>query len=200
MMYRRQESDPLPLVDESSPAFRRGSLPTVFCSPGRDSLRWSPSKSSHSSPFRARSRTTSDSMGWAIKIVYVGAGFSWIALQILSPDSNFEAIVADVEYQAYVANAHMDHMQDDLNKIDAYISSERKTLSKLKKSRGALEHELRMVKEIESVSGKQMKTAANKNKNLIQSWLDHRKDGLVDKIHFLQRYLQASSRMTVLRK
>ena len=90
------------------------------------------------------------------------------------------------------ALAHLEHIQREHDTARQYVQQERGLLNKLKKSRSALDHEVRMMKEVRESTGNPM-TFTPSNAKKIQSWLDHRKDGLVNKIQYLQNYLQEES-------
>ena len=114
---------------------------------------------------------------------------------------DYPSVMAIMENDALIIKAQMEHMLDDFEAIDRYVNNERQTLNQLKKTRGALSHEIRVITEVEKTTGSRIKPAPrSNNEQLIKGWLNHRTDSLLTKIYYLQRYLQASSRTTVLER
>jgi len=142
------------------------------------------------------SKNDSNEIHWLVKLVYAAAVASFLTSLCISDAS---PLVADIESEIRVAQAHLEHNQRDYDKVYGYIQKERQLLNKLKKTRKALDHEVRMMKEVRESSGRPMKPQP-RNEQMIQSWLSHRKDGLLNKIDYLQSYLQAESRAVVLEK
>lgn len=133
---------------------------------------------------------------WLVKSVYAVAVVSFLTSFCVSDASD---LVTDIENEILVAQAHLEHTQRDYDTAREYVQQERSLLNKLKKTRKALDHEVRMIKEVRESSGKPMQAKPN-NKKMINAWLDHRKDGLLNKIRYLQSYLQAESLRVALEK
>lgn len=217
VVSRRGEGgyEPLPYAQTPDPGKRRGSL--VFGSPSRpytNDAGWaspvikmlspkklSTSPSSFSTSFYPKSSRSErgEINHWLVKVIYAAAAVSWIATRMLSRD--YPSVIATMENDALIIKAQMEHMLDDLEAVNTYVNKERQTLNQLKKTRGALDHEIRLITEVEKTTGSRIKPAPRStNEQLIKGWLNHRTDSLLTKIYYLQRYLQASSRTTVLER
>lgn len=136
-------------------------------------------------------------MNWLLKAVYGAALFSWITARLFTAD--YSMMIAELENEVIITTAQMQHVMDDLSLIKSKVANERRILKKLKSTRTALDHEVRMFSEMAESGNSSLKNKP-KNTNLIKGWLSHRKNVLLDKIFNLQRYLQAVSRTTVLKK
>jgi len=137
-------------------------------------------------------------MNCLLKFVYGAALLSWITARLFTAD--YSSIIADLENEVLITTAQMQHLIDDLDLLKGKVASERRILKKLKKTGDALDHEVRMFGELAESGSSSMPKQKPNNKNLIKGWLSHRRQVLYDKIDNLQRYLQASSRTTVLEK
>lgn len=130
---------------------------------------------------------------WLIKIVYAAAAVSWVALRIRSVD--YFSMSAALEKDSFAINAQMQHMLVDIEIIEKIVSQEKQLLKNLNQTRTALEHEIRMIKEAEPSNAPK---PYSKSEDTINDWLINRQNILLTKIKYLQRYVQASSRATVL--
>lgn len=188
--------EPLPLCQNTGSGERRSGGSFGF---GSLSLMPSPRYSS-SSFYPTSSRFGKEqSNNWLIKAVYAAATVSWIASRLFIGD--LSSTVAPLENNVVAIKAQMMHLMDDLDIVERYMNEERQHLNKLKKTRNALEHEIRLVSAVETASGTRIRPAPRADdEQLIKGWLSHRHDSLLYKIVHLQRYLQSSSRKAVLEK
>jgi len=145
---------------------------------------------------KSLAQQNSGNIHWFVKLVYAAAVVSFVAAFCVSDAS---PMVADIETEIFITKAHLEHIQNDYDTVRDYVQQERTLLNQHKKTRKALEHEVRMIKEVRESSGKPMQAKPN-NEKMIQGWLNHRKDGLLNKIRYLQNYLQTESKQVVLEK
>lgn len=133
---------------------------------------------------------------WIVRIVYVTAALSWIATSRFS--ISYQIAMERLSMDSVLLRNQMAHVSEEASTIEKLVIDERRVLSQLKKTSGALQHELRLVKAVETTTGGPIKPAPrSSNEKLIKGWLSSRKDSLVTKIYQLQRYLQADSRTSV---
>ena len=185
------------LVGRTNPQFRLAPQRSPFGSSGARFTQQYPSDSNfYVSRKLLSQQQINNRVPWLIKVIYAAAVVSAIVSFCVSDAS---ALATDVETETIATQAHLEHIQRDFETARSYVEKERLWLNKLKKSRKALEHEVRMIKEVRESSGKHM-PATPSNERMIQSWLDHRKDGLLIKIQYLQSYLQEESLRTVREK
>lgn len=138
----------------------------------------------------------SNDVHWAIKLLYAAVVLSFV---VSFGTNDISHLIDDIESEIRAATAHLDHVQTDREKVYRYIHQERILLNKYKKTRKALGHEVRILKEIRESSGRPM-TPKPRNEKMIQSWLSHRKEGLLNKAQYLQSYLQYVSQKELVRK
>jgi hypothetical protein len=137
--------------------------------------------------------------GWLLKIIYTAAVLSWAATRVFSKGQS-QALSSRTN-DAVILRNHMDRLQENIAYIESRVVDERRHLSQLKKTRSALQHEIKIITAVETTTGSRIKPAPrSNNEQLIKGWLTHRKDSLLTKIYDLQRYLQASSRLAVIRE
>jgi hypothetical protein len=160
-----------------------------------NSSRISPTKRLSFSSLYKEERS-SNMLNRLIKIVYGIAIISWIVAKFSGVDVS---VVSNLENETIVINSHIIHLKQDLKSLQKKIANEKNLLSKLKRTRNALNHEVRMFTELKETGSTAMKQKP-KNANTIKEWLQHRRDGLLSKIQILQRYLQARSRDMVLER
>jgi hypothetical protein len=139
---------------------------------------------------------SSNTLNKLIKIVYGAAIISWIVAKFSGVDVS---AVSNLENETIVINSQLVHFKQDLKSLQKKVANEKSLLNKLKRTKNALNHEVRMFTELKETGSTAMKQKP-KNADTIKEWLKHRRDGLVNKIHILQRYLQARSRDMVLER
>lgn len=100
---------------------------------------------------------------------------------------------------------HMLHLEQEITtfrETKSEASKIKKQISKLKKAKLALEHEIRTFQAL-SDNGETMSMPApprGADETLVKSWLVHRQGKLQQKIRSMQRFLQEESRRSVLEK
>jgi hypothetical protein len=144
----------------------------------------------------------SDGNNWFLKIVYAIAGLSWIVARITTGgESYYASVIADLESQVLATSLHMKHNMDGIRQIKAVLDEETKLSSNLSQTREALEHEVRMLYEMQDSKSKMTpKPNPGASESIVEGWLEHRLQGLNKKMSNLQHHLQASSRRTMAEK
>jgi hypothetical protein len=212
----RSTQDPLPYLSPDASNSKPKTNQTMWGSPLRRSTTFC---SETTNLYVSRSRHSSNDGGiqwnWIV-LIYVCAFISTMTAKLcVNLDDSFDAL----ERQSLFASAQRDHMRDDLNALDGYILEEQRKFRQLKKTRKALEHEVKVVAEYHEETGKSQflprqtddtlpldrttttsSSTTKKHSQTIQKWLSGRKENLVRRIHHLQNYLQRMSYAAVVRK
>lgn len=136
---------------------------------------------------------------WFVVLVYVAAAVSWLMALRLNAEAN--SLIKDLTGQEQSHRFHMDQELTAFRAASSESAKSKKHISKLKKTRSALEHEIRMLKTL-TADGEQMVSAPRRgaNENLVKNWLANRQGKLEQKIVGMQRFLQEGSRESVLKK
>jgi hypothetical protein len=193
---REGNYEPLPLCRTPTEGKRRTLFSFGTASPRRSFTSNETSWSLYNARMRSDRGRSSNLM---IKSIYGMSVLSWFAIRIFSKD--YASVMSAINNEARVIKSQMVHMIDELQAIDRRIKDEKLHLNTLQKTRGALDHEIRVYTKVEKTTGGRINPAPRSgNEQLIKNWLSHRTDTLLAKIYKLQRHLQASSKQIVLEK
>lgn len=132
-----------------------------------------------------------------IKSIYGLCLLSWAAIYLFSKD--YIAVISTINTEARAIKAQMQPLIEELKIVDKRIKDKQKHFKNLKKTRGALDHEIQFYTQFEMTTGRRIDPAPRSgNEQLIKNWLSHRTDVMLSKIFKLQSHLQESSKKNVI--
>jgi hypothetical protein len=156
------------------------------------------------SPFRATSKkfsfnSTWKPQKWFVVLIYVAAAVSWIMAIRLNAQAN--ELITDLRSQEQTQKFQMQQEFKTYGETKSEAAKSKKQITKLKKARLYLEHEIRVLQAL-TADGEQMAIAPPRgaDERIVRSWLGHRQAKLQHKIQSMQQFLQEESRQSVLAK
>lgn len=146
---------------------------------------------------------------WLLKLVYAAVVFSWILSYVVTGSE--KSIIAKLENQIEIASLHVQYLTENIQEIRTFAIAEKRRFIDLKDSRRILEQEAKAISEKKTLSKYDSSSSTNmqmvqgistdkKSTKTVLKWHENRKSLLRDRIMFLQRQLQESSRTNVIEK
>lgn len=137
---------------------------------------------------------------WFVVMVYIAAIVSWIMALRLHGEA--KALIVNLESQEQTHLFHMDQELTTYKDTKSETTKSKKQISKLKKAKLALEHEVRTFQALNE-DGEHMSLVVppkGAEETIVKSWLVQRRGKLQRKIRSMQRFLQEASKQAVLKK